>query len=86
MENTVNRELVKKKGKPIYPNVDFWTGAVYKYTGVPSEIATGIFAIGRIAGWSAHIFEQLSDNRLIRPLTEYIGEKNKKYLQIEKRR
>jgi citrate synthase len=86
MEKIVTRELVEKKGKPIYPNVDFYTGAVYKYLGIPKELSTGIFAIGRIAGWTAHILEQLSDNRLIRPRSKYTGPLNKKYIPIGERK
>ena len=85
LEKVVYRELVEKRGKPIYPNVDFYTGAVYKYLGIPKELSTGIFAIGRIAGWTAHILEQLQDNRLIRPLAKYIGPSDLKYIPIQER-
>ena len=85
IEQTVIKELVENKGKPIYPNVDFYTGAVYKYLKIPPELSTAIFAIGRIAGWVAHCLEQYSDNRLIRPLAQYIGPHNQKYIPIEKR-
>jgi citrate synthase len=78
IEQTVLRELVEKKGKPIYPNVDFYAGVVYKYLEIPPKLATAIFAIGRIAGWLAHIMEQYENNRLIRPRAKYIGEHGQK--------
>ena len=86
IESTVIRELVEKKGKPIYPNVDFWTGAVYKYLGIPIELSTGMFSLGRISGWVAHIIEQTGDNRLIRPSAEFVGKHNRRYISIEKRK
>lgn len=85
MEHLMTEEFVKKRGKPLYPNVDFYTGAVYKYLGIPSTLSTGVFAIGRVAGWSAHFMEQRANNRLIRPGSVYTGPKNKKYVPISKR-
>ena len=72
IEDTVRSEIVEKKGKPIYVNIDFYTGVAYKYLGIPPLLATAVFAIGRISGWSAHILEQYSDNRLIRPRAKYV--------------
>jgi citrate synthase len=67
IENTVIRELVEKKGKPIYPNVDFYSGVIYKYMDIPAQLATAIFAIGRVSGWIAHCFDQYEKKRIIRP-------------------
>jgi citrate synthase len=72
IEDTVMSEFVEKKGKPIYPNVDFYSGVVYMYMGIPPRLATALFAIARISGWVAHILEQYSDNRLIRPRAKAI--------------
>ncbi len=72
IEQTVLRELVGKRGKAIYPNVDFWSGILYKYLDIPPLLATAVFAIGRISGWIAHCLEQYSDNRLIRPRAKSI--------------
>ncbi|WP_135611523.1 citrate/2-methylcitrate synthase [Methanococcoides sp. AM1] len=72
MEEIAYREFVGKKGKPIYPNVDFYSGVVYKYLDIPSKLATAVFAIGRISGWIAHCLEQYSDNRLIRPRAKFV--------------
>lgn len=67
VENTVIHELVDKKGKPIYPNVDFYSGVIYMYMDIPSQLATSIFAIGRVSGWIAHCFDQYEKKRIIRP-------------------
>jgi len=72
VERTVMAEFVEKKGKPIYPNVDFYSAVVYMYMGIPPRLATALFAIARISGWVAHILEQYSDNRLIRPRAKAI--------------
>jgi len=86
MEEVILREFVQKRNKPIYPNVDFYTGAVYKYLNIPAELSTGIFAMGRIAGWTAHILEQNKNNRLIRPKAKYVGPMSAKYIPIKKRK
>ena len=54
-------------------NVDFFSAVVYDALGIPPDLCTSIFAVGRIAGWCAHALEQYSDNRLIRPRADYIG-------------
>ena len=85
IEEVVVRELVQKKGKPIYPNVDFYAGAVYKYLQIPPQLATSLFAMGRIGGWVAHCIEQYGDNRLIRPLAIYEGPHQVAYTPIDQR-
>jgi citrate synthase len=67
VERTVVYELVEKKGKPIYPNVDFYSGIIYAYMDIPPQLATSIFAIGRVSGWIAHCFDQYDRKRIIRP-------------------
>ena len=67
IENAVIRELVEKRGKPIYPNIDFYSGVIYKYMEIPPQLATSIFAIGRISGWIAHCFDQYEKKKIIRP-------------------
>ena len=54
-------------------NVDFFSAVVYDALGIPPNLCTSIFAVGRVAGWCAHALEQYADNRLIRPVAEYIG-------------
>ncbi len=66
-------------------NVDFYSASLYYTLGVPIEIFTPLFAISRVAGWTAHVYEQLSDNRLIRPGADYIGLVDVKYMPIDER-
>jgi citrate synthase len=67
------REEMDRKGKKVYPNVDFFSASVYSTLGIPRRLFTNIFACARMAGWTAHILEQYADNRLIRPQSEYTG-------------
>jgi len=73
------------KYKKLLPNVDFYSACVYACLGIPDDLFIPIFAMGRIAGWTAHIIEQYLNNRLIRPRALYVGEKNKKYIPIRDR-
>jgi citrate synthase len=79
------REEMDKKGKKIYPNVDFFSASVYYTLGIPLDLFTNIFACARMAGWTAHIVEQLKNNRLIRPDVTYIGPRDKKSTPIAQR-
>ena len=74
-----------KKGKPVYPNVDFFSGAVYTLLGIPRYLFTPIFAAARSAGWLAHILEQRKDNRLFRPRALFKGPDPRPYVPIENR-
>ncbi|MGA8658408.1 MAG: citrate/2-methylcitrate synthase [Chthoniobacterales bacterium] len=77
--------LMKEK-KGLNANVDFYSATVYYSLGIPTDLFTPIFAISRTAGWTAHILEQLADNRLYRPLSEYVGDPvGKKFVPIEDR-
>ena len=71
--------------KGIYPNVDFYSGLVYRKLGIPRELFTPIFAISRVAGWLAHWREQLSANRIFRPTQIYTGEKIRTWEPLEER-
>ncbi|MCC0177337.1 citrate synthase [Waterburya agarophytonicola K14] len=71
--------------KGIYPNVDFYSGLVYRKLGIPSDLFTPIFAIARVAGWLAHWKEQLAVNRIFRPTQIYTGEHNAPYIPMEER-
>jgi citrate synthase len=64
---------IMKERKGLNANVDFYSATVYYSLGVPTDMFTPIFAISRTAGWTAHVLEQLADNRLYRPLSEYVG-------------
>jgi citrate synthase len=77
--------LMKEK-KGLHANVDFYSATVYYSLGIPIDLFTCIFAISRTAGWTAHVLEQLADNRLYRPLSEYTGDPvGKKFVPIDQR-
>lgn len=70
----ITLKKLKAMGKEgIYPNVDFFSGAVYEALGLPVDFFTPVFAISRVVGWAAHHFEQMEDNRIYRPKLEYDG-------------
>jgi citrate synthase len=66
-------ELYVNREKKLNANVDFYSASTYTTLGIDIDLFTPIFAVSRIAGWSAHVIEQLDDNRLIRPRAEYVG-------------
>ncbi|HTV05886.1 MAG TPA: citrate synthase [Acidobacteriaceae bacterium] len=66
-------ELFINAEKKLNANVDFYSASTYTTLGIDLDLFTPIFAVSRIAGWSAHVIEQLDDNRLIRPRAEYVG-------------
>jgi citrate synthase len=76
---------VHMEGKPLYPNVDFFSGAVYTMLGIPRYLFTPIFAAARSPGWLAHILEQRKDNKLYRPRSLYTGPAPREYVSIEER-
>ncbi len=79
-------ELFIKGEKKLNANVDFYSASTYTTLGIPIDLFTPIFAISRVAGWAAHVIEQLDDNRLIRPRAEYTGpEYPAPYTPVEKR-
>jgi len=78
-------EAMEAKGKKIYPNVDFFSASVYTTLGIAEDQFTAIFAMARVPGWTAHLFEQYANNRLIRPEAEYIGPRGLKVQPIEQR-
>jgi citrate synthase len=65
--------------------VDFYSASTYYMLGIPVDLYTPIFAISRIAGWTAHVLEQLGNNKLIRPRSEYTGELDLKYIPVDQR-
>ena len=71
--------------KPLPVNVDFYSASVYYTLGIPIDLFTPIFAISRVSGWTAHVYEQYSDNRLIRPESEYVGPMNVPYVGLDER-
>lgn len=71
MSERIAATMKEKKG--LNANVDFYSATVYYSLGIPTDMFTPIFAIARTAGWTGHVLEQLADNRLYRPLSEYVG-------------
>jgi citrate synthase len=71
MSERIAELMLQKKG--LHANVDFYSATVYYSLGIPTDLFTPIFAIARTAGWTAHVLEQLADNRLIRPQSAYTG-------------
>lgn len=71
--------------KELFPNADFFHASAYNYMGIPTKIFTPIFVMSRLTGWAAHVMEQRSNNRLIRPSADYIGPDNRSYTPITER-
>jgi citrate synthase len=71
--------------KGVYPNVDFYSGLVYRKLGIPTDLFTPVFAIARVAGWLAHWKEQLGENRIFRPTQIYTGARNSPYIPVSER-
>lgn len=82
--NTLEKVMVDKK--KIYPNLDFPAGPAYYMMGFEIDFFTPIFVMARTTGWSAHIMEQVANNRIIRPLSEYIGQSQRSVLPISERK
>ena len=76
--------FVKRK---LYPNVDFYTGVIYKACGIPTEFFTVLFALPRLAGWLAHWYEFLDDpdNKIVRPRQLYKGHARREFVPVDKR-
>ena len=81
----IEKAMEPYRPKGIYPNVDFYAGAVYSLLGIPEEQFIPMFAVGRMPGWVAHVLEQYADNVLIRPLLEYTGPRHLRYVPIADR-
>ena len=84
ISNILRDTMIKKKN--IYPNLDFPAGPAYYMMGFDIEMFTPIFVMSRITGWTAHIMEQAADNRIIRPLSAYVGSAQREVLSIEERK
>ena len=79
-------EAFVKAEKKLNANVDFYSASTYHTLGIDVDLFTPVFAVSRISGWSAHVIEQLDDNRLIRPRADYVGpEHPARYVPIERR-
>jgi citrate synthase len=71
--------------RQLWPNVDLYAAGVYHVLGIPTDLMTPIFALARMAGWTAHVREQYADNKVIRPGSEYVGPRNQIWVPIEQR-
>ena len=77
---------IMREQKGLNANVDFYSATVYYSLGIPTDLFTPIFAIARMSGWTAHVLEQWSDNRLFRPLSEYVGKPfGQKFVPVDER-
>jgi citrate synthase len=83
MSTVMERAVMDVKG--LYPNVDFYAASVYRSLGIPTDLFTPVFAVSRMAGWTAHVMEQHADNRLIRPDSEYVGEPPRAFVALADR-
>ena len=75
--------MLEKKG--LYPNLDWPAARVYHALGLPINLFTPLFVVARVSGWTSHIIEQMGNNRLIRPLAEYVGSSPRPYVTIKDR-
>ena len=81
----VEKDMMPYQARGIYVNVDFYAGSVYALLGIPDDLAIPIFAIGRLPGWCTEILEQYENNMLIRPLLQYVGPKDLRYVPLDER-
>jgi len=71
--------------KKLFANLDFYSASAYHFMGIPTRLFTPIFVCSRVTGWSAHIIEQRSDNRLIRPNADYVGPESRSFVPLKER-
>ncbi len=79
-------EKVMWEEKKLFPNLDFYSALAYHFCQIPTPMFTPLFVIARISGWSAHLMEQRENNKLIRPVSNYIGPASRPYMSIENRK
>jgi 2-methylcitrate synthase len=75
--DAVESAVMEQKG--LWPNVDLYSGSVYRYLGIPTDLFTPLFECSRVAGQAAHVLEQHADNKIIRPGAEYVGPEPREY-------
>jgi len=84
MVRVMDREM-SARGREVKPNVDFYSASVYRMLGFPTDMYTPLFAVARISGWMAHLYEQYADNRLVRPRLVYEGPMGKRFRPLAER-
>ena len=83
MANVIERVIWEEKKLP--PNLDWPSARLYDYMGLPVELYTPLFVLSRVSGWSAHVIEQLDNNRLIRPRARYTGPQRRSWVPLAER-
>jgi len=83
ISDAIEQTVLDQKG--LYPNVDFYAAGVYHVLGIPTDLMTPIFALARMAGWTAHVREQYADNRVIRPDSQYVGPADRAWVPVDQR-
>jgi 2-methylcitrate synthase len=78
-------ETVMRREKGLFPNLDFYSATAFHFCDLPTELFTPLFVFSRVAGWSAHVYEQRTDNRLIRPEAAYVGPASRPWVAREDR-
>jgi 2-methylcitrate synthase len=78
-------ESIMADEKKMYPNADFYAASAYNQCGIPTCLFTPIFVFARTAGWTAHVLEQQRSNKLIRPLSKYVGSAQRNFVKIQSR-
>ena len=84
-DTSVAIEQAVKAAKPLVTNVDFYSATLLYGLDIPTDLFTPLFAMSRVAGWTAHVLEQYGDNRLIRPRARYVGKADRTYVPLKQR-
>ncbi len=86
ISEAVEKAVAERLGtKGLWPNIDFYSGVVFKALGIEAELFTPIFAMGRVAGWLSHWMEQMNTNRIYRPVQKYTGLREQSYVPLKDR-
>ncbi len=78
-------EMVMRREKKLFPNLDFYSAIAYHFCGIPTEMFTPLFVLSRISGWSSHLIEQRINNKLIRPNSNYTGPETRHWIPLDER-